>query len=107
METHSNIAQELDTLLQRYYQPAAPGASIIVTRRDDVIYQRGLGMANLEHNIAVNPEMVFRIGSVTKQFTAVAILMLWEQGKLSLKDRITISFQAIRQRERISPLSTC
>ena len=46
-------------------------------------------MANFEHNIAIEPQMVFRLGSISKQFTAVCILMLYEQGKLDLQDDIT------------------
>ena len=46
-------------------------------------------MANLELNVPMQPDMVFRIGSITKQFTAIAILQLMEQGKLSLQDDIT------------------
>ncbi len=54
-----------------------------------VIYRKAFGMANLELDVPMTPDMVFRIGSVTKQFTAVAILQLLEQGKLSLDDEIT------------------
>ena len=46
-------------------------------------------MANLEYNIPMQVDNIFRIGSITKQFTAVAILQLREQGKLNLQDDIT------------------
>jgi len=53
------------------------------------VLRKGYGLANLEWNLPVEPDTVFRVGSVTKQFTAVAILMLLEQGKLALEDPIT------------------
>jgi len=77
-----------DTLTQTY-KPSEPGASVVVVKDGKVIFRKGYGMANLELGVPVEPDMIFRLGSVTKQFTAVAILILAEQGKLSLDDEIT------------------
>jgi len=63
--------------------------AVLVAREGRVLYRRGVGMANLELGVPIEPHMVFRLGSITKQFTAVAILMLVEGGKLSLDDEIT------------------
>jgi D-alanyl-D-alanine carboxypeptidase len=52
------------------------------------LFSEGHGMANLGLGMPIEPDMVFRLGSITKQFTAVAILMLAEQGKLALDDSI-------------------
>lgn len=65
------------------------GAAILVVRKGEILYRKGVGMANIELGVSVKPEMVFRVGSITKQFTAVAILKLVEQGKLSLQDELT------------------
>ncbi|MDQ6703068.1 MAG: serine hydrolase [Pseudomonadota bacterium] len=46
-------------------------------------------MADLERNIVLKPEMVLRLGSLTKQFTATAIMLLWDEGKLAVADDIT------------------
>jgi len=54
-----------------------------------VLYRKAFGMANLELSVPMGVENVFEIGSITKQFTAVSILMLMEQGKLNLEDEIT------------------
>lgn len=81
----SAINQELETV----FKPNEPGAAVIAVKDGQVIFRKGYGMANLELGVAIEPDMVFRIGSITKQFTAVSILMLMEQGKLSLSDEIT------------------
>ena len=67
----------------------SPGFNIIVTKQGETIYQRSIGFANIDSKIEMKPEQVLRIGSITKQFTAIAILQLEEQGKLSLNDNIT------------------
>ena len=79
---------EMDKLLSKSFQPDAPGAAVIVIKEGQILLRKGYGMANLEWNLPVGPDTVFRIGSVTKQFTAVSILMLMEQGKLDLQDPI-------------------
>ena len=79
---------EIDRLLNQIYPPDGPGAAAIVVKDGKVLHRQGYGLANLEHNLPIEPEMVFKIGSVTKQFTAVSILMLVEEGKLALDDPI-------------------
>lgn len=75
------LAQEFGT-----YQS---GATAIVTRNGELLYRGAIGMADIELGVKAKPEHVFRIGSITKQFTAVAILQLEEQGRLSVTDPIT------------------
>ncbi len=83
------LASQIDKLLSDVYKPDGPGAAILVKKQGKVILRKGYGLANLELNVPVEPDMIFRLGSVTKQFTAVAILILAEEGKLSLQDEIT------------------
>jgi len=83
------IAAELDKLLASVYKPGEPGAALLVAKDGQVLVRKAYGMADLELGVPLEPDMVFRIGSMTKQFTSVAILMLMEQGKLSLSDPIT------------------
>jgi D-alanyl-D-alanine carboxypeptidase len=85
----SDAAATIDQLLSGTYKTDGPGASVIVVRDGRVLLRRGYGLANLELGVRIAPEMVFRIGSITKQFTAVAILMLLEEGKLALEDEVT------------------
>jgi len=82
-------SRALDGLLLKAFKPDQPGAAVIVVRKAEVLLRKGYGLADLEFRIPIEPDMVFRLGSVTKQFTATAILMLEEQGKLSVDDPIT------------------
>jgi CubicO group peptidase (beta-lactamase class C family) len=67
----------------------AAGMSIGVVRGGDTLVLKGYGLADLELDVPTPARAVYEIGSVTKQFTAVAILQLAEQGKLSLDDDVT------------------
>lgn len=66
-----------------------PGVTALVARKGKVIYKKGVGMANMELDVPMQVNNVFKIGSITKQFTAIAILQLMEQEKLDLQDEIT------------------
>lgn len=83
------MTSEFDKLLSAQFKEGDAGCSALVAVGGEIIYRKAFGMANLELNVPMKPDMVFRIGSITKQFTAVAILQLMEQGKLSLMDDIT------------------
>jgi len=66
-----------------------PGVALLVNQDGRIILAKGYGLANVEHNVAVKPETVFQSGSVGKQFTATAVMMLVEEGKIGLDDKIT------------------
>ena len=66
----------------------APSASIAVVRDGKIVYTHAYGIANLETKLPASPQMRYSIGSISKQFTAAAILMLAEEGKLSLDDKV-------------------
>ena len=69
-----------------------PGVSLAVIRDGQIIYAKGYGFANVEHQVPVKPETIFQSGSVGKQFTAMAVMMLVEEGKLGLDDKINKYF---------------
>lgn len=81
-------ATAIDTLLNGFFLPDRPGAAVIVVKDGRTLFRKAYGMADLELGVPLQPDMVFRLGSITKQFTAAAILMLAEEGKLSLQDPI-------------------
>ncbi len=86
---HGNgLGSAIDEVCAKAFKPDEPGAAVIVVKDGKVIFRKGYGLANLELGVKIEPDMIFRIGSITKQFTAIAILMLAEQGKLSLEDEI-------------------
>jgi CubicO group peptidase (beta-lactamase class C family) len=66
-----------------------PGCAVLVRKDGEIVHCAGYGLANLEHGVKVTPQTVFQSGSVGKQFTAMAVMMLIEEGKLSLGDPIS------------------
>ena len=69
-----------------------PGVSLAVIKNGQIILAKGYGYASVEHQVSVKPETIFQSGSVGKQFTAMAVMMLVEDGKLNLEDKITKYF---------------
>lgn len=67
----------------------APGCAVGIYREGQVLLERGYGLADLNHGVAIAPDTVFDIGSSSKQFTALAVLMLAKEGKLSLQDKVS------------------
>src|SRR4051812_11884103 len=66
------------------YLPENPGCQVSVSRNGKVIFSKAWGMADLEHQVPLSINSIFEAGSVSKQFTAASILLLEQQGKLSL-----------------------
>ncbi len=84
-----DLTQKFDDIVFESYKPDEPGATILVAKDGKAIYRKAIGKSSLELDVDMIPENVFMLASITKQFTAVAILMLEEEGKLSLDDSIT------------------
>ena len=82
------VANAIDELLTPAYPENDPGAAVLVARDNKIIFQNAYGKASLKTSEMITPRYVFRIGSVTKQFTAVAILKLATQGKIKLDDPV-------------------
>ena len=85
----ADLAAYADQLLASAFPSDQPGAAALVIDKGEVVLRKGYGTANLELAVPMAPDMVFEVGSVTKQFTAAAILLLQEQGKLRVEDEIT------------------
>lgn len=84
------LSHSIDSLLyQRITDTTGPGAVFMVAKKGKLVYHKALGKANLELDVTMQTDNVFQIGSMTKQFTAVAILMLEEQGKLQVTDPLS------------------
>ncbi len=84
----STTEADLDAMLSATFAADAPGAAVVVVKDGKVVFRKGYGRASLELGTPMRPEMVFEIGSVTKQFTSTAVMMLVEQGKLALDDDV-------------------
>ena len=83
---------QIDAILKDYDRADAPGASVLVALDGKVLYRKAFGLANLEERTPITTATNFRLASVTKQFTATAVLLLAERGELSLDDPLTRFF---------------
>jgi CubicO group peptidase (beta-lactamase class C family) len=81
-------ATAIDAIFQDLTRPGSPGCALGIYRDGAVVYAKGYGLANVEENVAISPQTVFDVASMSKQFTATSILLLQKEGKLSLSDDI-------------------
>ncbi|MFY9224717.1 MAG: serine hydrolase domain-containing protein [Blastocatellia bacterium] len=86
------ITLKIDKLLAKTVKENEPGLAILVAKDSRVIYRKGYGLANLENETLIKGDTIFYTASVSKQFTAMAIMMLAEAGKLSYDDPLTKFF---------------
>ncbi len=86
-QTNDEASRKVDSLFASY-NSQTPGAAVAIVKDGKVIFKKGYGMADLDHNIPISPQTVFNIASVSKQFTAFAIYLLENDGKLSFDDDI-------------------
>lgn len=84
----THVEKKIDSLLQTYGQAGGPGVAVSVVKDQKIIYSKQTGLANLEYNIPITDSTVFHIASISKQFTAFAILLLEADKKLSIEDDI-------------------
>ncbi|MBT9163150.1 MAG: Penicillin-binding protein 4* [Chloroflexi bacterium] len=83
-----SLTAKVDRLFTAWDRPDSPGCALGIIKSGELIYSRGYGMANLEHAIPISSKTVFDIASTSKQFTAICIALLAEQGKIALDDDI-------------------
>lgn len=82
-----NVETKIDSIFSEF-NDETPGVSVAVQRDNKIIYQRGFGLADLEAKIKIEPKTNFRLASITKQFTALSIMLLENEGKLFFDDPI-------------------
>ena len=82
-------ASKIDELMTTFSENGQFNGSVLVAEEGKVIYKKGFGFANMEWNIPNKPDTKFRIGSITKQFTSMLIMLLVEQGKINLDRKLT------------------
>lgn len=79
------LSSKVDSIFAEFNSSDVPGCAVGVIHNGEYVIAKGYGSANLEHNIPISADSVFRIGSVSKQFTALAIAILAERGQLDLQ----------------------
>ena len=89
MAAQKNYAESLEKYMKALEDLKGFSGAVLVIKQDKVLLKKGYGLADLEWNVANTPDTKFRIGSITKQFTAACILQLVEAGKLSADDKLS------------------
>ena len=78
----------IDSVFGKWDRKDSPGCAVSVARDDQVLFEKGYGMSNLEYDVPITPESIFHVASMSKEFTALSIVLLAQQGRLSLDDDV-------------------
>lgn len=110
-ESKPTISDAFDLFFKSQYPADQPGGAVLIMKDDSVIFSKGYGLADVPSKEAITPETLFNLGSISKTFVANAILILQEQGKLSVEDSLykyfpTFRNKAIAQKVKIKHLLT-
>ncbi|HWN97895.1 MAG TPA: serine hydrolase domain-containing protein, partial [Blastocatellia bacterium] len=85
---NNSLTGKVDEVFAVFDKPDSPGCALAVIKDGRIVYKRGYGQSNLEDGVAISPASIFHVASISKQFTAMAIVLLAQQGKLSLDDDV-------------------
>lgn len=96
------VLEQIEKWIERYEENGYLNGSILIASNEDILLNRGFGMANWEHAIPNKPTTKFKIGSLTKAFTAMCIYQLHEKGKLNIDDCIEMYLPNYRHGDKIS-----
>lgn len=99
-EPKDSIAQKVDEIFAEWDKKDSPGVAVGIIKDGKLIYKRGYGLADLENNIPITSETAFYIGSTSKQFTAMCVALLEEEGKISIEDDIRKYLPELPQYEK-------
>lgn len=84
-EAQGSLAGAMDALVRPHFEAEGPGAAMLVVKEGRVVFRNAYGLASLELRVPLEPDSVFHVGSVGKQFTAAVVMSLVEEGKVDLK----------------------
>lgn len=94
-QSKKQMALAIDAIVSKYTTPNEPGASVLVLKNNKIVFKKGYGLSNIMNQETIKPTTNFRLASVTKQFTAMSILLLEQKKKLSLEDPISKYFSLL------------
>lgn len=89
-QTVASPNPQVDSIFAEWDKSNSPGCAVSVIKDHGIIYKRGYGQADLDHDVPITPATVFHAASLAKQFTAMSVMLLVEQGRLSLNDDVRI-----------------
>jgi len=88
LASDNEFSKKIEAVFANKFEPTAPGCSVGVIKDNQLVFSKGYGLANLEYNIPLSADSVFRMASVSKQFTATAVLLLADEGLIELQEDI-------------------
>lgn len=88
-EVRGAHSEEVDEVMASFIEPGQPGGAVLVMRDGEFLHYAGYGLADVDKELPIAPDSIFHLGSVGKQFTGLAILMLAEDGRLSVDDPLS------------------
>lgn len=97
-----SVEQKIDELLAAYAKQNKLNGSVLVAQKGKILYQKGFGFRDAEAKIPNDINSIFQIGSVTKQITAAVIMQLQQEGKLSVKDKLSKYFSGFANGDKIT-----
>jgi len=83
-----DVIKQVDKVFEKWDKPDSPGCALGIYKDGQTVYKRGYGMADLNDDVPITPATIFHVASMSKQFTAASIVLLAQQGKLSLDDDV-------------------
>ena len=95
---------EVDIAVTKVVGSGEPGVAVLVLEKGKVLHKKGYGLANLEHRVRVTPETSFRLASVSKQFTAMGVMILADRGKLSFEDDVRKHIPELPEDDKKRPI---
>jgi len=84
----ASLSAKVDRIFEKWDSTVSPGCALSVIKDGRIVYKRGYGMADLDHDVPITPESVFHVASISKQFTSTSIVLLAQDGKISLDDDV-------------------
>ena len=96
----TKLTAQIDALFAPWNKPDSPGAALGIFKDGKILYAKGYGSANLDYDIPMSPQTVLRTGSISKQFIAMGIALLAEQGKISTTDNIRKYLPEMREYDK-------
>ena len=95
---NQSIATELDNFFNQKFTSDAPGGAVLIMMHDSIVFSKGYGLADLKSREPITSKTLFNLGSISKTFVANGILLLAEQGKLTLEDNLLKYFPEFRDK---------
>ena len=95
---NQNVATELDNFFSQMFRSDAPGGAVLIMMHDTIIFSKGYGLADMKSREPITSKTLFNLGSISKTFVANGILLLAEQGKLTLEDNLLKYFPEFRDK---------